>query len=116
MWSMTLPMISTEREYWYIQVTETCSSDHKIKIWSHVNDTWVMEDCKTHDSSVSSVSWAHPEFGQLFVSCSLDKSIRIFELESKWTEKLKITSKEAIHSVRFAPNCMGLMFVFAVLT
>jgi nucleoporin SEH1 len=39
-----------------------------------LNDTW-----KAHDSSVLKVAWAHPEFGQLFSSCSFDRTIKIWE-------------------------------------
>jgi nucleoporin SEH1 len=32
-----------------------------------------------HDSAIIKVSWAHPEFGEIFCSCSFDRTIRIWE-------------------------------------
>jgi WD40 repeat protein len=34
---------------------------------------------KAHKGSVWKVEWAHPEFGQVIASCSVDRSICIWE-------------------------------------
>ena len=59
----------------------TCSSDHKVKIWSQGADgEWRCEaELKHHASSVWKLAWAHAEFGQVLASCSFDRNVVIWE-------------------------------------
>ncbi|KAJ3379036.1 epoxide hydrolase, soluble (sEH) [Lobulomyces angularis] len=97
----------------------TCSSDLKIKVFDLNEETgnWDLNDSwRAHDASVLKVSWAHPEYGQLFASCSLDRSIKFWEEQEsenrkggrRWQEKHKIPFKNSITSIKFSPNHQGL--------
>lgn len=59
----------------------TCSSDHKIKVWSEGADgVWVCDaELAGHRGAVWKLDWAHPEFGQILASCSLDQQVLIWE-------------------------------------
>ena len=59
----------------------TCSSDHKIKIWSEGADgDWVCDaELIGHRGAVWKLDWAHAEFGQVLASCSFDQQILIWE-------------------------------------
>ncbi|KAK5665690.1 epoxide hydrolase, soluble (sEH) [Batrachochytrium dendrobatidis] len=97
----------------------TVSSDQRIKVWQ-VEDTgaWSLNDVwKAHDSSIVKASWAHPEFGQVFASCSFDKTVKIWEEQEqeqcqsgrRWTECATLTeSRGSVHDIEFAPNHLGL--------
>lgn len=37
------------------------------------------DEFKAHDASVLRVAWAHPEFGQVLATCSVDRIVRIWE-------------------------------------
>ncbi|EGW14431.1 Nucleoporin SEH1 [Cricetulus griseus] len=54
----------------------TCSSDQIIKVWdkSESGDWHCTASWKTHSGSVWHVTWAHPEFGQVLASCSVDRT------------------------------------------
>ena len=75
----------------------TCSNDKEIKIWDLVSDTngdaaatssqakWQEQAIpRAHQESIWRISWAHPEFGQLFASCSQDKTVHIWEEQGKY--------------------------------
>src|SRR5690606_20520141 len=60
-------------------------------------------------------SWANPEFGQILASCSMDRTVSIWEeFEDKkgekiWQRKAVFTdSKEPIQDVKFSPKQFGL--------
>jgi WD40 repeat protein len=68
----------------YGQRLATCSSDHKIKVWSQTGEgEWVLDSevgaTARHLGPVWKVAWAHPEFGSILASCSFDQTIRIWE-------------------------------------
>jgi WD40 repeat protein len=52
------------------------------------------------------VKWARPEFGLIIATCSLDRSVKIFEKKkNKWLEQTKISdSKEGIEDIKFSPR------------
>lgn len=84
----------------------TCSSD-KIRIWDYQEDgpgaasasvaaaagpsssaaasDWTCVDIPRapHQNSVWRLSWAHPEFGQVFASCSEDRMVVVWE---EWSD------------------------------
>ncbi|KAG4081318.1 WD40 repeat-like protein [Neocallimastix lanati (nom. inval.)] len=88
----------------------------KNKVWDLNEETgqWVMnESWKAHDCSILKVSWAHPEFGQVFASCSIDRTVKIWEEQEyggkRWVEKAKIVeSQGSVQDIEFAPNYLGL--------
>ncbi|KAJ2822477.1 epoxide hydrolase, soluble (sEH) [Coemansia erecta] len=98
----------------------TCGSDRCIKIWDWNRQTglWILnESIGAHDSSIVRLSWAHPEFGQVLASCSLDCTVRIWvEQETnlknssmRWRGLMPLgDSKAAVHSIAFAPEYTSL--------
>jgi nucleoporin SEH1 len=132
----------------------------RIKIWrdasvSQMNDHsggdnsnnasgsggWILEDeFKAHDAPILSLSWAHPEFGRMLVSGSMDRTVKIWEWVpgflgganggnagsgsgamngtgvgpdgSRWRMHTVLTeAKGSVRAVRFAPPVFGLKFV-----
>jgi len=88
----------------YGQRMATCSSDQTVKVFDlsgkvgpdlffflfhNTHDVpkdetgknvWNKNDeFKAHDASVLRVAWAHPEFGQVLATCSVDRIVRIWE-------------------------------------
>ncbi|KAJ3212824.1 epoxide hydrolase, soluble (sEH) [Dinochytrium kinnereticum] len=70
-----------------------------------------------HDCSILKVSWAHPEFGNVLASCSLDRTVKIWEEQEhglkgsgrRW--KLMATlpdHKGSVQDIEFAPSHLGL--------
>jgi nucleoporin SEH1 len=67
----------------------SCGNDKEIKIWDLIPQDESEEDKfpkwheqsipRAHQDSIWRISWAHPEFGQLFASCSQDKTVHIWE-------------------------------------
>ncbi|KAJ1660118.1 epoxide hydrolase, soluble (sEH) [Dispira simplex] len=60
----------------------TVSSDHTIKVWqlNQVTHRWQLTaSWKGHDSSLTKVSWAHPEFGNLIATGAFDRTIKIWQ-------------------------------------
>ncbi|KAI0986901.1 hypothetical protein GJ496_007463 [Pomphorhynchus laevis] len=118
----------------------TCFTDHHIRIYERtVNDdidTEYTETCswKAHNASVWRVSWAHPEFGQILASCSLDRQVIIWEeiiyqemndtkatratsplpgAQSNWIKRVTfVDSRANVSDVRFAPKYFGLLVAF----
>jgi len=101
----------------------TCSSDQFIKVWDLVTDEngesrWEKNDeWKKHDGSVLRVSWAHPEYGQVIASSSVDRTVRIWEeLENekkdqgkRWIERARLVdSRGTVQDFKFAPKHLGL--------
>jgi len=99
----------------------TCSSDQQIKIWDWgVNNTWqCTAKWKAHLGSVWKVAWAHPEFGQILASCSVDRTICIWEEpkegevddkgERKWHKRAELLdSRDSVSDIKFAPKHLGL--------
>lgn len=81
-------------------------------------------DFKAHDNSILRASWAHPEFGQVFATCSTDCTVRIWEeqegavgdgqKQSRWQSKAQLTdSKRSVNDVQFAPRYHGLKIATA---
>ena len=124
----------------------SCSSD-KIRIWDFKEEAgdWQCYDLARfpHQNTVWRLSWAHPEFGQVFASCSEDRMVCIWEewgdtssnsaptpassssssssaappsvvKQQRWQCKAQLTeSKRAINDVKFAPRHLGLKLASA---
>eukprot|EP01128_Nolandella_sp_AFSM9_P005673 TRINITY_DN2794_c0_g1_i1.p1 TRINITY_DN2794_c0_g1~~TRINITY_DN2794_c0_g1_i1.p1 ORF type:complete len:380 (+),score=87.72 TRINITY_DN2794_c0_g1_i1:152-1141(+) len=106
----------------------TCSSDSTIKVWDRVGDgesgdgglgsgQWrCSASWKAHAGSIWRVEWADPSFGQLFASCSFDRTVRVWEESpatggvagSSWTNKATLLdSQRSVQDVAFAPRHLG---------
>jgi nucleoporin SEH1 len=59
----------------------TVSGDRLVRIWDLQNDgTWVATySWQAHKSAVTSVSWAHAEFGNLLATAGADQDVKIWE-------------------------------------
>lgn len=58
----------------------TCSSDHQVKVFDYVDNSWTPNDSwRAHDGVVVCVSWARPEFSQLLCTGSHDCTVKIWE-------------------------------------
>jgi len=95
----------------------TCSGDHRIKVWDFDGKTWIpaKEFDKGHNGAVTKVQWAHPEFGQIIASCSLDNTVCIWEESegptgSHWSlkERLHAQLRSTVTDIKFAPKHLGL--------
>lgn len=99
-----------------------------VQVWDRdEHGQWVVADggeFKGHDNSILRVSWAHPEFGQVFATCSTDSTVRIWEeqegavgdgqKQSRWQSKAQLAdSKRSVNDVQFAPRYHGLKLATA---
>lgn len=59
----------------------TCSSDHKIKVWSeNAAGEWQCDAVLDgHRAAVWKLAWAHPEYGQVLASCGFDHQVLVWE-------------------------------------
>ena len=63
----------------------------------------------------SQVDWAHPEFGQILVSCGDDSTAQIWEEQAgstsanRWVKKASLTdARKPVNAVALAPRHLGL--------
>lgn len=98
------------------------STDHTIQIWDLSQDGTYQLTSKfrSHSGSVWKVTWAHPEFGQVLGTCSLDRTAIIWEEDTKrssnqtshWVKRATLVdSRTSLTDIRFAPKHLGLMLV-----
>ena len=104
------------------------STDHTIQIWDLGQDGTYQLTSKfrSHSGSVWKVTWAHPEFGQILATCSLDRTAIIWEEvldatvdtkrssdhTSHWAKRATLVdSRTSLTDIRFAPKHLGLMLV-----
>lgn len=105
------------------------STDHTIQIWDLSQDgTYKLTSrFRSHSGSVWKVTWAHPEFGQILATCSLDRTAIIWEevldatidtkrssnqAQSHWAKRATLVdSRTSLTDIRFAPKHLGLMLV-----
>jgi len=77
---------------------------------------------QSHSGSVWRVTWAHPEFGQVVVTCSFDRTAAVWEemdgenlaegQHRSWIKRTSLVdSRTAVTDVKFAPKHMGLLLV-----
>ncbi|KAJ1972393.1 epoxide hydrolase, soluble (sEH) [Dimargaris xerosporica] len=115
----------------------TVGSDHIVKIWQLNGDKnqWQLTSSwKGHDSSVTKVSWAHPEFGNLIATGSFDRTVKVWqesredvpqsglggaalEADANINPWLLVVSKKdaqgMIVDLEFAPHYVGLQLAVA---
>lgn len=100
------------------------STDHTIQIWDLSQDgTYKLTSkFRSHSGSVWKVTWAHPEFGQILATCSLDRTAIVWEevldagasseKTSHWAKRATLVdSRTSLTDIRFAPKHLGLMLV-----
>jgi nucleoporin SEH1 len=83
----------------------TCSGDRFVRIWelSSSDGNWILvAQWQAHRGSISSICWAHPEFGNLLATCgSSDHDAKIWEemtppsMSSSSTSTSNVTSNSA---------------------
>eukprot|EP00049_Salpingoeca_infusionum_P007852 m.126848 g.126848 ORF g.126848 m.126848 type:complete len:334 (-) comp13844_c0_seq8:1235-2236(-) len=94
----------------------TCGGDHEIHIWRQQNSSWQQTSTlRQHQQAVLRVVWAHPEYGNVIASCSLDKYVMIWEERvdpvegAKWEQKAKLAeSSTPVTDVAFVPHSLRL--------
>lgn len=104
------------------------STDHTIQIWdlNQEGSYQLTSKFRSHSGSVWKVTWAHPEFGQILATCSLDRTAIIWEevldttvdtkrstnQTSHWAKRATLVdSRTSLTDIRFAPKHLGLMLV-----
>ena len=52
------------------------------------------------------MKWARPEYGQIIGTCSLDRTVKIYQKsQGPWTEQIKFNdSLAAIEDIKFSPR------------
>ncbi len=126
----------------------TCSADRTVKIFDlDENGEWTTSDVgsgwKAHSSGVTSLSWAHPEFGQLLATSGADGLAMIWEERTdsgtisnsttnnatiggdsqsvspqtpvtRWAERARLTdARKSLSCVKFAPRHLRLLLATA---
>uniref|UniRef100_A0A7S3D420 Anaphase-promoting complex subunit 4-like WD40 domain-containing protein n=1 Tax=Palpitomonas bilix TaxID=652834 RepID=A0A7S3D420_9EUKA len=107
-------MIHDAQFDYYGKRLATCSSDKKICIFdvSGENHTKVAE-LLGHEGPVWQLSWAHPKFGSMIVSCGYDRKVIVWkeEAENQWSIVYQFTEhKGSVNTVAFGPVELGLVF------
>ncbi|ODV84507.1 hypothetical protein CANARDRAFT_235673 [[Candida] arabinofermentans NRRL YB-2248] len=65
---------------YYGKQLATCSADNHIKIFDLNNGNWILnESFKAHDSTIVKILFTKPEFGNLLISISYDRCIKIWQ-------------------------------------
>jgi nucleoporin SEH1 len=98
----------------------TCSGDRFVRVWD-LTDTgeWTLvAQWQAHRGAVTSLDWAHPEFGSLLATCGSDHDAKIWEertsnsagsVSSRWTTKATLTeARRAVSCLEFSPRHWGL--------
>lgn len=88
----------------------TCSGDRTVKVWD-LNDAGEWKLCSStsnnQKSSVTCLSWAHPEFGALLATGGTSTTVWE-ERTSQWVDKVTLVSSSSDRCVEFAPRHLGL--------
>lgn len=104
----------------YGQRLATCSGE-KIKIWEQdQNGQWSChahnEINNSHNGPILKLAWAHPEYGQVLASCSMDKTVKIHEEQidpeknvPQWKSPGSMAdSMGSVQALEFSPRHHGL--------
>jgi protein transport protein SEC13 len=94
------------------------STDRTIQIYNVSDSAYERTATLTiHSGPVWQVAWAHPQFGTLLASCSLDGSVAVHQevRPSQWIVVYHAVGLHAssVNSVAFAPPAAGLMLAAA---
>eukprot|EP01138_Halocafeteria_seosinensis_P004032 gb/GECG01004123.1/.p1 GENE.gb/GECG01004123.1/~~gb/GECG01004123.1/.p1 ORF type:complete len:379 (+),score=43.15 gb/GECG01004123.1/:1-1137(+) len=101
----------------------TCGSDRKINVFEKQEDgswkkLWTVP--AAHEGPILKLAWAHPEFGSVLASCSVDHSTIIWEgqelineetgkIDYKWKKATGLgDARLAVNDIAFAPSHFGL--------
>eukprot|EP01094_Clydonella_sp_ATCC50884_P016885 TRINITY_DN2858_c0_g1_i19.p1 TRINITY_DN2858_c0_g1~~TRINITY_DN2858_c0_g1_i19.p1 ORF type:complete len:326 (-),score=83.21 TRINITY_DN2858_c0_g1_i19:643-1620(-) len=104
----------------------TASSDRTIRLFErNAEGAWAEDGVLSgHKGSIWRVRWAHPEFGQVLVSCSYDGKVRVWEEKraagtgsdgvfhkSSWVMCAELSdARSNVADVQFSPRHLGLRF------
>lgn len=98
------------------------------KVWDEdEKGNWIeSSNWKAHSGSIWRISWAHPEFGQVLVTCSFDRTASVWEEvvgekvaslstpSRRWVRRMALAdSRTSVSDVKFAPKYLGLMLATA---
>ena len=63
----------------------TCSGDRFVRVWElQETGEWMLTSSwQAHKSSVTSLDWAHPEFGSILATCGNDNHCKIWEEQNQ---------------------------------
>eukprot|EP00232_Nephroselmis_pyriformis_P020059 CAMPEP_0182899302 /NCGR_PEP_ID=MMETSP0034_2-20130328/28003_1 /TAXON_ID=156128 /ORGANISM="Nephroselmis pyriformis, Strain CCMP717" /LENGTH=316 /DNA_ID=CAMNT_0025033323 /DNA_START=103 /DNA_END=1049 /DNA_ORIENTATION=- len=94
----------------------TCCTDNSIKVWDMVGESWKMTwETKAHRGPITKATWAHPEFGQVFATCSEDGDVLVWGQDgpqSLWRECAKLegakVDPQPVVDIAFAPLSSSL--------
>lgn len=102
----------------------TCSGDRCVRVWElQETGEWMLTSAwQAHKSSVTSLDFAHPEFGSILATCGADNHAKIWEEQnqtttstttttaaSRWVARASLTeARRAVTCVEFAPRYWGL--------
>ncbi|CAK0773637.1 hypothetical protein CVIRNUC_004086 [Coccomyxa viridis] len=102
---------------YYGRRVATCSSDRTIKVFDTAGEQTIeLSQLIGHDGPVWQVTWAHPKFGSLLASCSLDQKVIVWKeaQEAQWVQAYCSPIHTAsVNGVAFAPHELGLMLAAA---
>jgi len=100
-----------------------CTSSQSISIWDSVEKSDGGADqsgwresariSNAHSGPIWRLDWAHPQYGEVFASCSEDRTISIWSCTkgNQWKKRATLTdSPYAVTDVQFAPRSFGLKF------
>lgn len=96
----------------------TCSGDRFVRVWDLTDSgEWnLTAQWQAHRGSVTSLCWAHPEYGSLIATSGSDHEAKIWEERSntaglavRWNLKASLTDpKRSVTCLEFAPRHWGL--------
>ena len=106
---------------YYGQRVATCSSDQMIRVYNTkgaLTASW-----KAHLGSIWRILWAHPEFGQVLITCSFDRKVCIWEEHADaedltqqsghgpggWRLQAELLdARDSVQHISLAPKHLGL--------
>lgn len=122
--------VITDIQFDYYGKRFASASADGIIVWTLNEEKNEWESCPIPQGAqynICRLSWAHPEFGQLLVTCCMDRTINIWEEQDivvktnspeyskdRWLKKASVSDcKKNVYDVKFAPRFMGLKFAAA---
>ncbi|CAG9317353.1 unnamed protein product [Blepharisma stoltei] len=107
-------ILDTKFDY-YGRRFATCGSDGKISVFLiEDNNAHKISEINYHQATVTSLSWSHPQFGNLLASGSGDRKVAIWKeaAQNKWTLIYEYEEHQApITSLDWAPYEFGLVLL-----